>query len=142
MVSLEKTLALISSYRVTQNKVHHLLAILHLTFEVNITQVSYVIQCIIATKVEFNKVQFWKWLSESNISNCAVIWQTTRFEISLNIFHVQIFSDIKKMSEQFKCLKIAFNKKKIKIHQDHLKLPSYCAIWDNSNTKKYLLSIL
>ena len=30
-------------YRVTQNKVHHLLAILYLIFEVNITQVSYVV---------------------------------------------------------------------------------------------------
>ena len=35
----------------TQNKVHHLLAILYLIFEVNITQVSYVIQCIIKTRL-------------------------------------------------------------------------------------------
>ena len=46
------------SYWVTQNKVNHLLAILHLIFEVNITQVSYVIHCIIANEVQSNKVQF------------------------------------------------------------------------------------
>ena len=45
-------------YRVTQNKVHHLLAILHLIFEANITQVSYVVQCIILNEVQFNEVQF------------------------------------------------------------------------------------
>ena len=33
-------------------------SILDLIFEVNITQVSYVIQCIIANAVEFSKVQF------------------------------------------------------------------------------------
>ena len=43
-------------YRVTQNKVHHLLAILYLIFEVNFTQVSYVFQCIIVNEVQFNEV--------------------------------------------------------------------------------------
>ena len=42
-------------------------------FEGNITQVSFVIQCIVANEVQFNKVQFWKCLSKRNISNCAVI---------------------------------------------------------------------
>ena len=68
-------------YWVTQNKVPHLLAILYLICEVNITQESYVIQCIIANEVQLNKVQFWKCLSQRNISNSAVNWQTTRFEI-------------------------------------------------------------
>ena len=40
------------TYQVTQNKVHHLLAILYLIFEVNITQVYYTIQCIIANEVQ------------------------------------------------------------------------------------------
>ena len=43
-------------YRVTQNKVHHLLAILYLILEVNNTQVSYVVQCIIVNEVQFNEV--------------------------------------------------------------------------------------
>ena len=34
----------------------HLLAILYLIFEVNITQVSYVIQCIRVSEVQKNKV--------------------------------------------------------------------------------------
>ena len=34
----------------TQDKVHHPLAILYLIFEVNITEVSYVVQCIIVNK--------------------------------------------------------------------------------------------
>ena len=42
----------------TQNKVHHLLAILNFIFDFNITQVIYVIQCFIASEVKFNKVQF------------------------------------------------------------------------------------
>ena len=63
------------NYWVTQNKVHHLLAILYLIFEVNNTQVSYVIQCIIVNEVQFNEIRFWKCLSERNISNCAVIWK-------------------------------------------------------------------
>ena len=83
-----------STYRVTHNKLHHLLAILYLIFEVNITQVSYVVQCIIVNEVQFNKVLFWKCLSEKNISNCAVIRQTVRFEISLKIFKLWMFSDI------------------------------------------------
>ena len=45
-------------YRVTQNKVHYLLAILYLIFEVNFTQVSYIIQCIIVNEVQFNEAQF------------------------------------------------------------------------------------
>ena len=49
---------LFSFYRVTQNKVHHLLAILNLILEVNNTQVSYVIQCIIVNEVQFNEVLF------------------------------------------------------------------------------------
>ena len=43
-------------YQVTQNKVHHLIAILYLIFEVINTQVSYVIQCIIVNEVQFNEV--------------------------------------------------------------------------------------
>ena len=46
---------LIFIYRVTQNKVHHLLVILYLILEVNNTQVSYVVQCIIANEVKFNE---------------------------------------------------------------------------------------
>ena len=49
---------LIFIYRVTQNKVHHLLAILYLIFEVNFTQVFYVVQCIILNEVQFNQEQF------------------------------------------------------------------------------------
>ena len=84
----------IQKYQVTQNKVHHLLAILYLIFEVNNTQVSYVIQCIVVNKVQFNRVLFWKCLSEKNILNCAVIWQTARFEISIKIVQLWMFSDI------------------------------------------------
>ena len=73
-------------YRVTQNKVHPLLAILYLIFEVNFTQVSYVIQCIIIIEVQFNELQFWNCLSERNISNCAVIWLTAPFERFFTIF--------------------------------------------------------
>ena len=76
------------TYRVTQNKVHHLLAILYLTFEVNITQVSYVIECVIVNRVQFNEVWFLKGLFERNISNCTVIWQTTQFEISFKILQL------------------------------------------------------
>ena len=47
-----------SRYRVTQNKVHHLLAILYLIFEVNITPVSYAPKSIISNEVQFNKVKF------------------------------------------------------------------------------------
>ena len=43
-------------YRVTQNKVHHLLAILYSILEGNNTQVSYVVQCIIVNEVQFNEV--------------------------------------------------------------------------------------
>ena len=45
-------------YRVTQYKVHHHLAILYLIFEVNIAQVSYVIQFIIANEVQCNETIF------------------------------------------------------------------------------------
>ena len=47
----------VALYRVTQNKVHHLQVILYFIFEVNRTQVSYVIQCIILNEVQFNEVQ-------------------------------------------------------------------------------------
>ena len=55
-VSAEK----FKTYRVTQNKVHHLLVILYLIFEANFNQVSYVVQCIISNEVQFNEVQFLK----------------------------------------------------------------------------------
>ena len=45
-------------YRVTQNKVHHLLSFLYLILEANNTQVSYVIQYIIVHEVQFNEVLF------------------------------------------------------------------------------------
>ena len=43
---------LIFIYRVTQNKVHHLLAILYFILEGDNTQVSYVVQCIIVSQVQ------------------------------------------------------------------------------------------
>ena len=48
----------LATYRVTQNKVHHLLAILYLILEVNNTQVSYVVQRIIVNKDHFIEVLF------------------------------------------------------------------------------------
>ena len=94
-------LCFIPGDRVTQNKVHHLLAISYLTFEVNITQVSYVIKCVIVNGVQFTEVQYLKGFFERNISNCAVIWQTTQFEISFKNFQLKFFSYIEKMSKQF-----------------------------------------
>ena len=107
----------------TQNNVHHLWSQYHS------------MQCILVDEVQFNELQFWKCLSERNISKCAAIWQTARFGISLRIFQLWMFSDIQKMSEQFLCLKITSNQKTCEIWQDHLKSPSYFAIWDFSNTK-------
>ena len=52
-----------------RNKVHHPLAILYLIFDVNITQVPYIIQRIRANEVKLNKVQFEKCLFRRNISN-------------------------------------------------------------------------
>ena len=75
-VNIPKEKAPMQWYRVTQNKVHHLLAILYLILEDNNTQVSYVVQCIIVKEVQFNEVLFLKCLLKRNISNCAVIWQT------------------------------------------------------------------
>ena len=43
-------------YRVTQIKVHHVLAILYSIFEVNIHQASYVVQCIAVNEVQLNEV--------------------------------------------------------------------------------------
>ena len=81
-------------YGVTQNNVHHVLAILYSIFKVNITQVYFVVQCITVNEVQLNELWFWKWLSERKISNCAVIWQTAWFDISLKIFQLWMFSDI------------------------------------------------
>ena len=72
----------------TQNKVHHLLAISYLTFEVNITQVFYVIECVIVSGGQFTEVKHLKGFFERNIFNCAVIWQTTQFEISFKILQL------------------------------------------------------
>ena len=94
-----------SRYRVTQNKVHHLLAILYLIFEVNITPVSYAPKSIISNEVQFNKVKFWKRLSTKNISNCAAIWQNIIFEISFCFWYLK---DVRAVL----CLKIALNEKK------------------------------
>ena len=54
------------------------------------------LQCIRLNKVQKNEVWFWKCLSETNISNHAVIWQTAQFEIFLKIFQLWMFSVIKK----------------------------------------------
>ena len=88
-------------YRVTQNKLHHLLAIFYFIFEVNSPKVSYVIQCILVNEVQFHEVQFWKCLLEGNISNNAVIWQTTRLEISFKIFQFKCFLISKKCQSSF-----------------------------------------
>ena len=77
------------TYRVTQNKIHPHLAILYFINEV--TQV-----CIILNEVQFNEVQFRKCLSERNISNCAVIWETAQFEISSRFFSYKCFLVSKK----------------------------------------------
>ena len=55
MIGLLRTLTNTGLYWVTQNKVHHLPAILCLILEVNITQVSYVVQCIIVYEIQFNE---------------------------------------------------------------------------------------
>ena len=61
-------------YRVTQNKVHNLRAILYLIFEVNITKVFHVFQCIIVNEVHFMKMSFRdKYLKlRSNMENYAI----------------------------------------------------------------------
>ena len=70
-----------------QNKVHHLMAILYLVFNINITQVSYVIHCIIPNEVQLNSFYVWKlhqiWKnlkSDKPISNHPA---TAQFEIFL-----------------------------------------------------------
>ena len=87
-VSAEK----FKTYRVTQNKVHHLLVILYLIFDVNFTQVSYDVQCILSNEVQFNEVQFLKYLSERNISNCAVRNFTVPFKILGQVFQNWTFT--------------------------------------------------
>ena len=98
----------------TQNKVHHLLAILYLTFEVNITQVSYVIECVIVNGVQFTEVWFLKGLFERNIPNCAVICKLRNLKYLSRFCSYKFFLISKRCQNSFNVWKLHQVRKKLK----------------------------